>query len=61
VFEELDDVRRLNAGIVVGAGLAPIPGTRATRVELGVLDGAVAIDADPAPPEVSVIRGDLRS
>jgi hypothetical protein len=52
VFEELDDVRRLNAGIVVGAGLAPIPGTRATRVELGVLDGAVAIDADPTPPAV---------
>jgi hypothetical protein len=56
VFEQLDDVRRLNAGIVAGASLAPVPSTRAARVELGVLDGAVAVDADPAPAAVGDVR-----
>src|SRR5512132_4325727 len=56
-IEKLDDVRRLNAGIMSRSGLAPVPGARSARVEFGVLDGAVAVDADPAPATAVDARG----
>src|SRR6266511_4970953 len=58
-IDKLDDVRRLNAGIMAGARLAPVPGARATRVELSVLDGALPVDADPTPAAAGDARRTL--
>src|SRR6266511_5688639 len=59
IFEQLDDIRRLNAGIMSRSGLAPVPGARSTRVELGVLDGAVPVNADPTPAAAGDARRTL--
>ena len=56
-LEQLLDVGRLDARVVAGAGLVPVPGSRAAGEELGVLEGA-AIDLQ-ASQERWVTIGEL--
>ena len=49
VLDEFHEVGRLNAGLVLGAGLVPVPGPASTRPQLRVSQLADALDVDRAP------------
>ena len=59
-IEKLDDVRRLNAGIMSRSGLAPVPGARSARVEFGVLTAPWPSMLTRPQRQLSM-RGELRS
>lgn len=51
VVDEFLDVGGLDAGLVAGSGLVPVPGAHAAGVEFGVFEG-LAVDFEAAPGEV---------
>jgi hypothetical protein len=55
VLQQLLDVGGLDARLVAGAGLVPVPLLRASREELGVFEGAILAFDVQAPPR----RGEL--